>query len=107
MLIQHEQNSLWTGVDDFYSMVDALERGPDWSKEVMTVTTPDGSESFIVHKRNPVDIVRHLLGLVRLRSHMHYGPEKHTTVTLDGRRVRMYSEMWTGEWWWRMQVHSK
>jgi hypothetical protein len=105
--MQHEENSLWTGVDDFYSMVDSLERGPDWSDEVITVATADGSESFVVYKRNPVDIVRHLLGLVRLRAHMHYGPEKHTTVTVDGRKVRVYSEMWTGEWWWRMQVHSK
>jgi hypothetical protein len=106
MLIQHEQNSLWTGVDNFYSMVDALEHRPDWSEEVV-VTTLDSSESFIVHKWNPIDIVRHLLGLVHLCSHMHYSLEKHTTVTLDSRRVHMYSEMWMGKWWWRMQVRSK
>lgn len=85
-------------------MVDALERGPEWSEEVVNVSTREGSESFVVHKRNPVDIVRHLIGLVRLRTHMHYGPERHTTVNMNGERVRVYSEMWTGEWWWRMQV---
>lgn len=85
-------------------MVDALEHGPDWSEAVVTVMTPEGSKSFTIHKRNPVDIVRHLLGLVRLRDHLRYGPEQHTTVTIDGRRIRVYSEMWTGEWWWRMQV---
>ncbi|KAF8600664.1 hypothetical protein BDV93DRAFT_447042 [Ceratobasidium sp. AG-I] len=84
-------------------MVDALDRGLDWSEEVVSVTTPEGSESFVVHKRNPVEIVRHLLGLVRLRTRMRYGPERHTTVTINGERVRVYSEMWTGEWWWRMQ----
>lgn len=85
-------------------MVDALERGPDWSEETVNVTTAEGSESFVVYKRNPVDVVRHLLGLTRLRAHMRYGPERHTTVTINGERIRVYSEMWTGEWWWRMQV---
>lgn len=98
---------MWTGVDDFYAMVDSLERRPDWSEEVVNVTTPEGSESFVVHKRNLVDIVQHLLGLVRLREHMRYGPEQHTTVTIDGRRVRVYSKMWTGKWWWRMQVRPQ
>ncbi|KAF8593938.1 hypothetical protein BDV93DRAFT_409266, partial [Ceratobasidium sp. AG-I] len=60
-------------------------------------------ESFVVHKRDPVDVVQHLIGLVRLREHIRYGPERHTTVTINGERVRVYSEMWTGEWWWRMQ----
>lgn len=87
-------------------MVDALERGPDWSEEVVAVTTPEGSESFVVHKRNPVDVVRHLLGLSRLCTHMRYGPERHTMVNINGERIRVYSEMWTGEWWWRMQVCS-
>jgi hypothetical protein len=91
-------------VSDFYAMVDALERGPGWSEEEVNVTTPEGSESFIVCKRDPVNIVRHLLGLVCLRTHLHYGPERHTTVTVNSVRVRVYSEMWTGEWWWRMQV---
>ncbi|KAF8599349.1 hypothetical protein BDV93DRAFT_449464, partial [Ceratobasidium sp. AG-I] len=84
-------------------MVDALERGPDWSEEVINLVAPGGSESFVIHKRNPVDIVRHLIGLVRLREHMRYGPERHTTVTVNGERIRVYSEMWTGDWWWRMQ----
>ena len=44
-------------MNNFYSMVNALERGPDWSEEVVTVTTPEGSESFIVHKRDPVNVV--------------------------------------------------
>lgn len=87
-------------------MVDALERGPDWTEEEINVTTAEGSESFVVYKRDPVDVVRHLLGLVRLRAHMRYGPEQHTTVTINGERVHVYSEMWTGDWWWRMQVRT-
>ncbi|KAF8595607.1 hypothetical protein BDV93DRAFT_418922, partial [Ceratobasidium sp. AG-I] len=60
-------------------------------------------ETFVVYKRNPVDIVRYLIGLERLDKNMRYGPERHWTITIDGRRIRVYSEMWTGEWWWRMQ----
>ncbi|KAF8594474.1 hypothetical protein BDV93DRAFT_565392 [Ceratobasidium sp. AG-I] len=98
-----EHNSLWTSVDGFHAMVDALERGPDWSEEVVNLRTPEGSESFVVHKRNPVDVVRHLIGLVRLHWHMRYGPERHTTVTINGETIRVYSEMGTGDWWWRIQ----
>ena len=93
-------------MNDFNAMVDALECGPDWSEQVVSITTPDSSELFVVHKRNPVDIVRHLIGLVRLRAQMHYGPEQHTVITVNGEKVRVYSEMWTGDWWWRMQVST-
>ncbi|KAF8601984.1 hypothetical protein BDV93DRAFT_445066, partial [Ceratobasidium sp. AG-I] len=60
-------------------------------------------ETVVVYKRNPVEVVRHLIGLQRLDKHMKYGPEKHWTLTVDGRRIRVYSETWTGNWWWRMQ----
>ncbi|KAF8594438.1 hypothetical protein BDV93DRAFT_400336, partial [Ceratobasidium sp. AG-I] len=56
-----------------------------------------------VYKRCPLEIVRHLIGLQRLRDHMQFGPEREWTTTIDGRRIRVYSEMWTGNWWWRLQ----
>ena len=87
-------------------MVDALERGPNWSEQTVNITTPEGSELFVVHKRNPVDIVQHLIGLVHLHAQIRYGPERHTTITVNGERIRVYSEMWTGDWWWRMQVRT-
>ncbi|KAF8595396.1 hypothetical protein BDV93DRAFT_456883, partial [Ceratobasidium sp. AG-I] len=60
-------------------------------------------ETFVVYKRNPVEIVRYLIGLERLDKHTKYALEKNWTITVDGRRIRVYSEMWTGDWWWRMQ----
>jgi hypothetical protein len=33
---------------------------------------------------------------------MSYVPKK--VYTDEDGRVRLYDEMWTGEWWWNMQV---
>lgn len=84
-----------------------MEHGPEWTEDTVTVETDEGSQTFTVLKRCPVAVVRHLIGLTRLRDHMVYTPEMHFTTTIDGRRIRVYSEMWTGEWWWRMQVRIR
>lgn len=84
--------------------MDALDHGPGWTSTSIQVSNDEGEETFVVYKRNPVEIVRHLIGLERLNEHTKYAPERHWTLTIDGRRIRVYSEMWTGEWWWRMQV---
>lgn len=81
-----------------------MAHGPDWTEGTVRITTEQGSEDFTIYKRCPVAVVRYLIGLARLRDHICYGPERHSTVTRDGRWIRVYSEMWTGEWWWRMQV---
>ncbi|QRV93061.1 Zn-finger protein [Ceratobasidium sp. AG-Ba] len=42
-----------------------------------------------------------LLGDSRFRRFMRYAPEKHWTS--HERKCRLYGEMWSGNWWWRMQ----
>lgn len=96
----------WRKLEDMYASVDNLESGPTWTGNTLNVKTAEGEETFVVYRRCPLEIVRHLIGLERLRDHMRFGPEREWTTTIDGRRIRVYSEMWTGDWWWRLQVGS-
>ncbi|EUC60617.1 hypothetical protein RSOL_355980, partial [Rhizoctonia solani AG-3 Rhs1AP] len=83
--------------------IDGMEHGPEWQEFTLTVSTTEGSETFVIYWRNPIDIIAYLIRQKRFQDHMNFGPERHWTITLDGRKIRVYSEMWTGDWWWRLQ----
>ncbi|QRW09327.1 leucine-tRNA ligase [Ceratobasidium sp. AG-Ba] len=100
---EHKSNLPWENLTSFYTSVDALPHGPDWRHKSIVITTSEGTEVLDLYKRCPVDCTRHLIGLNRLRSHMHYAPEVHYRTTSDGRRVRVRGDMCSGDWWWRMQ----
>ncbi|KAF8597999.1 hypothetical protein BDV93DRAFT_413404, partial [Ceratobasidium sp. AG-I] len=51
--------------------------------------------------RNPVEVVRELIGNPRFKDYIKYAPEKHWMS--EARDVRIYGEMWTANWWWRTQ----
>ncbi|KAG9084408.1 hypothetical protein FRC06_004093 [Ceratobasidium sp. 370] len=89
----------WENVKQFYESVDALPHGPDWHRETLTVHGDEESEILDLWKRDTLEVVRQLLSDPRFRDHICYAPERHTNT--EGQRV--YSETWTGEWWWRIQ----
>ncbi|KAG8732937.1 hypothetical protein FRC11_009933 [Ceratobasidium sp. 423] len=88
---------------EMFKRIDAMEHGPEWQEFTLTISTTEGSETFVIYWRNPIDIIAYLIRQKRFRDHMSFGPEQHWTITLDGRKIRVYSEMWTGDWWWRLQ----
>jgi len=81
--------------------IDVLPSGPAWS----TVRIPlKGLYHYIlfVFIRNPVEVVRNLIGNPLLKDFLHYAPQRvWTSSEMDN---RIFDEMWTGERWWRMQV---
>lgn len=93
----------------FLQKIDSLPTGPKWSCERVKVrgnARGVGGE-FVMEevelwKRDPVECVRELLGNPTFREHITYTPER---VFADGMASqRIYDEMWTGDWWWDMQV---
>jgi hypothetical protein len=54
-------------------------------------------------RRDPVECVRELLSNPAFRDKCHYAPKK--AFTNGTETEGMYGEMWTGEWWWKAQVH--
>jgi hypothetical protein len=56
----------------------------------------------ILYKRSVIDVIRDLIGNPSFKNFMRYRPERQWTSWAQTSCV--YSEMWTGNWWWRRQV---
>lgn len=53
-------------------------------------------------RRDAVDCVRELMGNPAWKDLLRYAPER--WYEDEAGTKRMYGDMWTGEWWWRLQV---
>jgi hypothetical protein len=82
--------------------IDTLPAGPEWRAVTMRVGEGDDARVIVVYVRDIIQVIRELIGNSRFKRHMRYGPERHWTS--NARRKRVFGEMWTGDWWWRMQV---
>lgn len=56
-------------------------------------------------KRNPVEVVREIIGNPALKGHMSYTPVK--IFTDESQQEQIFNEMNTGNWWWKTQVSSQ
>ena len=91
--------------------IDELPTGPDWICDEVTLTgdREDDAGLFMIKElklwlRDPVEVVKELLGNLSFCEHIALAPEK---VCHDSEgRVRVYDEMWTGDWWWDILVSA-
>lgn len=60
------------------------------------------TEELELWYRDPVDVVRELMGNPVFRDVMQYSPEQ--VYRDEAGTDRVVNEMWTGNWWWDMQV---
>ncbi|QRV96544.1 hypothetical protein RhiJN_24562 [Ceratobasidium sp. AG-Ba] len=90
-----------SSLKDFEQEVNRLPRGPRWYRETIIVTGDQDAEVLDLWKRDIAQLIRMLLGDRRFIPHTRYAPERH--YTSETKRHRVYSEMWSGRWWWRMQ----
>ena len=95
----------------FYRCIDTLPQGAKWICEPFEITGDERDENGelrreVLHlwKRNPVECIRELIGNPAFREKMQYVPEK-VYEDRDG-NVRVFDEMWTGDWWWNLQVST-
>lgn len=89
--------------------IDSIPTGPPWEHVVLSVegksVDNDGTtvtETAELWKRDPVECVRDLLSNPAFKNQCQYKPRK--AFTNRSKTERVYSEMWTGKWWWRTQV---
>ena len=59
-------------------------------------------ETLKLWRRDPVECVRDLIGNPTFRDCISYVPEE-VYLDING-TTRVYDEMWSGEWWWKVQV---
>jgi hypothetical protein len=53
-------------------------------------------------KRDPVECIGELIGNPAFRKKMCFAPEK--AYKDSDAKNRIFDEMWTGNWWWDLQV---
>ncbi|QRV81589.1 hypothetical protein RhiJN_09604 [Ceratobasidium sp. AG-Ba] len=96
-----EGRRLWKNNYGLVQDVDRLPHGPKWIEQDITVGEGIYCQTHTLFRRDIVDVIRELLGDPRFKKCMRYAPEKHWTS--HERACRLYGEMWSGNWWWRMQ----
>lgn len=93
----------------FYKRIDTLPHGPKWDCEPFEIIGDEldeknqrRSEIIYLWKRNPVECIKELIGNPAFRDNLRYAPEKVYEDNEGNNRV--FDEMWTGDWWWNLQV---
>lgn len=86
-----------------------LPQGPEWSCEIFESTGDELDENgdarveyLELWKRDPLECIRELVGNPAFKECLQYAPEQ-LFEDMYGKK-RMYSEMWTAEWWEDIQV---
>lgn len=90
--------------------IDELPAGPEFTRRTISVrgNLVDENGNHVVEEvefytRDPVACVKELFENPALKNHTVYKPRR--VFRKRGRKmVREYNEMWTGRWWWKMQV---
>ncbi|KAK7438195.1 hypothetical protein VKT23_018125 [Stygiomarasmius scandens] len=92
----------------FLQFIDNLERGPAFhctpirvEGDLMDSTGKPQTEILELWHRDPVDVVKELMGNPAFREHQRYAPVRH--FRNRDFTNREYSEMWTCNWWWDAQ----
>ncbi|KAG8865445.1 hypothetical protein FRC20_009827 [Serendipita sp. 405] len=75
--------------------------GPEWKFQLLVPSygTPIGTVEFLY--RNPMEVIQYLFSRPALAESMEYEPKR--IYRDESKEERLYSEMSTGDWWWRVQ----
>jgi hypothetical protein len=102
--------------------IDALPGGPEWTCEIFEIigdikksesSNDDEEEKDAAYmaeeaelwRRDPVECVKELISNPAFRDLIRYAPEQ--LYERPDQTNQVFDEMWTGEWWWDLQVlHS-
>ena len=89
--------------------IDSLPQSAEWSLKMVEVEGnilgTDGkplTEEVELWMRNPLDCIRELLANPNFADAISYEPQK--VFDDEAGRERRFDEMWTGDWWWEVQV---
>ncbi|KAJ6537137.1 hypothetical protein B0H19DRAFT_1213719 [Mycena capillaripes] len=94
----------------FLQKVDQLPTGPDWACKMVKAAgnrvDENGemmSEDLELWMRDPVECIKELMSNPAFRAHMAYAPERVYGTKEGHEESRIFDEMWTAEWWWKLQ----
>jgi len=91
--------------DEWYAKLNSIPYGlsiENWKTATVTVPssiTGAGPQPYAVQYQNVENVVRFLLGHTPFKDNLTYSPVR----LWNDNNSRVYTEMWTGDWWWEMQ----
>ncbi|QRW12622.1 hypothetical protein RhiLY_11621 [Ceratobasidium sp. AG-Ba] len=91
----------WDSLKEFEQEIGRLPQVPPWFRETIIVNGDQENEILDLWKRDVIALIRYLLSDRRFIPHMRFAPERQ--YDSETRQNQIYSEMWSGKWWWRMQ----
>ncbi len=81
-------------------MIDKLPGRPTFKSQDIQV----GNQTYQLHSRDVLDCIRAIFGDPEVARDLVYAPKY---CYMDHERTqRVYSEMYTGDWWWSVQVRN-
>ena len=81
--------------------IDSLPGGPPFLGAEVTI----GGEPLTFYYRDILASIRTLYGNPDFQHNLIFAPERHFTD--EERMCRIYNEIYTGDWWWSVQVCKK
>lgn len=94
---------------EFTKKIDALPPSPKFTEVIFSVTgdlldanNQPQVEQVSLWMRDPMECIQELLGNPSFRNETVFAPCR--IYTDSTQTTRMYGEMWTGDWWWALQV---
>ncbi|TFK34351.1 hypothetical protein BDQ12DRAFT_613687, partial [Crucibulum laeve] len=108
-IIQKKVDPAYPTKDKLLNAIDALPQGVDWKLENITLTgdvlDEEGNamkEELELWYHDPVECIHELMGNPIFANVMKYTPEK--VFETNSCESQIINEMWTVEWWWKVQV---
>jgi hypothetical protein len=101
--IQKEQG--FRSAQDFLKRLDAIPcPGGEWlESNVILENSPSWMPTEVKFWfRDSLDALKHMVGNMDLSNDMKWAPAR----LFNQQGARLYSELWSGDWWWRKQVRS-
>jgi hypothetical protein len=87
-------------VNELNSLVDSLPGRPSFKCQNVLI----GNEQLEFHFRDVLACIRAIYGDPEFALDLVFAPERHYVD--HGRTQRVYSDMYTGDWWWSVQVRK-
>lgn len=99
----------YTSKEKLLEAIDELPKGMEWfCKEIVQegdLKDQDGNsltEQLEIWYRDPIECIKELIGNPIFKKRLAYAPVRHYRDRQG--KERQVDEMWTGDWWWTMQV---
>lgn len=90
-------------VQNSYHLNQKIDQLPGYGAWSFTHVTVEGSDTkHELFLRNPIDCIKALFADPAFEDHLTFAPERHFADSK--RKIRLYTDMKTGEFWWEIQV---